>query len=243
MVHPDDEVFIAAWIRRLTSAGRHVSLAWTHQTPVRREEARAAAQLLGVPDDRLRFLDGEDGRIAEQMPQLFPQIEEAVRAVAPDRVVTPAFEQGHLDHDATNLMVNRAFAGPVVEVPLYHAYVTRLMTLAEFADRSTEERIELAPDEARLKRQLLDVYRSQSIGTIFRIVDALQRLGRGPRLFRYESARIQSHRDFGSPNLPSPLRERVERSPRWRRWRKAQQAFEARHGAGTLEGRAGMAEW
>ena len=33
MTHPDDEISICAWIRRLTDAGVDVFLSWTHSTP------------------------------------------------------------------------------------------------------------------------------------------------------------------------------------------------------------------
>ena len=46
--HPDDELGIAVWVRRLTAAGAGVHLSWTHRTDAREREAREAAKVLGV---------------------------------------------------------------------------------------------------------------------------------------------------------------------------------------------------
>src|SRR5438445_654803 len=56
LTHPDDEIAIGAWIRRLTKSGCDVFLSWSHDTPIREEEARAAAEMLGVPQNRLIML-------------------------------------------------------------------------------------------------------------------------------------------------------------------------------------------
>jgi LmbE family N-acetylglucosaminyl deacetylase len=61
MTHPDDEISICAWIKWLAENGNDVFLSWTHSNPSREREARAAAALMGVPEDRLMFFDAPDG--------------------------------------------------------------------------------------------------------------------------------------------------------------------------------------
>ena len=61
MTHPDDEMSICAWIRRLTQNGNEVHISWTHSNAVREAEARAVAVLLGVPDRNLHFFGASDG--------------------------------------------------------------------------------------------------------------------------------------------------------------------------------------
>ena len=129
MTHPDDEISICAWIRRLAAAGAHVSMCWTHTAPHRESEARAVADLLGVPAQNLTFLGAPDGTVCNHLAELLPLMRTAVAKARPDRVVCGAFEQGHLDHDSTNWLVHRAWNGLVLEVPFYHSYHTRLQTM------------------------------------------------------------------------------------------------------------------
>lgn len=227
--HPDDEVAIAAWIRRLSSAGAPVWMSWTHRTGVREREARAAADAIGVPQDRLLFHAGTDGRMCEEMGDLIGGFREMIATVRPDVVCCCAFEQGHLDHDATNRLVHAAWHGPVLEFPMYHTYRVALQVIGRFADPYGEERLALTDEERRWKTRLLDVYPSQ---TIKRNAIWYQRLawliGREADLLSHERLRRQTHTDFARPNLPSPLRERVEASRPWGRWLVALQAFESR---------------
>ena len=49
------------------------------------------------------------------MPGLLSSFRAMMARVKPDRVVCGAFEQGHLDHDATHWLVTHSFDGPVFE--------------------------------------------------------------------------------------------------------------------------------
>lgn len=224
MTHPDDELSIAAWASRLVAQGNPVWMSWTHDTAVRMEEARAAAALIGISRERLFFHHGTDGRIPEEMPALLPHFNHMVESVRPDRVVCGAFEQGHLDHDATNLLVNRVFGGLILEAPFYHTYLTRLPQIGWFANGGGEA-IALTAAERALKRTLLRTYPSQRIRSNLMWAELRNRLkGRGS-LLSEERLRVQIHKDFLRPNLPPALSTRVERSPQWARWQKAAQAI------------------
>ncbi|MEJ5171709.1 MAG: PIG-L family deacetylase [Fimbriimonadales bacterium] len=224
--HPDDELGMCAWIRRLVRAAAYVQVCWVHDTPVRRAEALANARELGLDDTRLFFLGGTDGSIADEMPQLWPKLREVVREARPDRVVTIAFEQGHLDHDATNLLVHRSFRGPVFEYPMYHPYTRRIQTLNRFADPTGEEVLQLEPDECLLKKRMARRYPSQNIHSVLWWYHAYRWLTLRPvHLCRTERLRLQTWSDYLRPNLPERLRQEVRRSPQWARWERAARAF------------------
>lgn len=217
--HPDDEVAVGAWIRRLSAQGGEVWLSWTHDTPIRRAEALGAARLLQVPDERCTFLGASDGRVVEEMGRLQPAFRSLMEKVRPDRVCTLAFEQGHLDHDATNLLVNVSFDGPVLEYPMYHPYTVAIQTLNEFADPSGEEVLDLTLEERRFKAELLRRYPSQTIRrNVFWYGIYRRLLLRPVYLDRLERMRVQTHFDFLRPNLPPKMADRVRRSAQWRRW-------------------------
>ena len=159
------------------------------------------------------------------MPALLPRYAAWMAEVAPTRVVCGAFEQGHMDHDATHLLVRKSFAGAVLEAPFYHTYLTRLPVVNRFADPSGEEVLDLTPDERAFKRRLARCYPSQRIAwnLFWANLDSCRR-GCG-RLDATERLRLATHTDFLSPNLPQPLADRVRSSPLWVRWEQAARAI------------------
>lgn len=221
MTHPDDELAIAAWIRRLTAAGIDVWMSWTHDTPVREAEARHAASLLGVPDARLRFFHAPDGHVVDHLGELQPHFGTLMAEVDPSRVVCGAFEQGHLDHDATNLLVNQSFDGPVFEAPFYHTYLTKFPRINQFADPTGEEVLPLSREESAFKLALARTYRSQKIVRNLAWANLRDRLLGRPAIGVAERLRLQTWTDFTAPNVPARSRDRVERSQQWSRWTSA----------------------
>ncbi len=222
MTHPDDEISICAWIRRLTDAGVDVFLSWTHSTPKREAEARAVARWLGVPHDRLQFFHAVDGRIVDDLEGLIEPFERMMRQVAPTRVACGAFEQGHLDHDSTNFLVNATFSGPVLEIPFYHTYLRRLQTINRFSDPAGEEVLALNPNERAFKNELSREYPSQNIRRVLWWYEVWQGVRFRPMVLRKtERMRLQTHRDFLTPNAPEPLALRVRASRPWSRWEAA----------------------
>jgi LmbE family N-acetylglucosaminyl deacetylase len=228
MTHPDDEISICAWIRRLTEAGAHVSMCWTHTAPHREFEARAVARLLGVEPDNLSFLNAPDRDICSLLAELLPLMRQVVAKSRPDRIVCGAFEQGHLDHDSTNWLVHRAWNGPVLEVPFYHAYHTRLQNMNRFAQNPSGDVLRLLPHEARFKRHVARQYPSQNIWTILLWHEVWQAVRLRPaRLSTRECMRLQTHKDFTVPNLPPKLAAKVLKTPAWKRWVSSVEAAEA----------------
>jgi LmbE family N-acetylglucosaminyl deacetylase len=222
MTHPDDEISICAWIKFLVDNGNEVFVTWTHSTPVREAEAHAAATLLGLNSSHLHFFGAPDRDVIDNIPELLPRFAEWMSRVQPDRVCCGAFEQGHIDHDSTNYLVNRTYAGPVFEIPFYHTYLVRLQRINRFADPRGEEVRQLTLDEQRFKKLIAKQYPSQNIWSVLLWYEVLQ----GSKLKRVELARtermrLQTHRDFLSPNLPLRLAERVRRCSTWTRWEQA----------------------
>lgn len=219
MAHPDDEVAIAAWIADRVRAGCAVGMAWSHRTPVREAEAHAAAERLGVPPERRWFLDAPDGGAVDHLVELAAGFGSVGAAFRPDRVATVAFEQGHLDHDAANLLACTTWPGRVVEWPMYHCYTGRYQTLNAFADPTGAERRDLTPDERDRKVALARSYPSQTLWRNLVWYERWWRLrGRPARLAEREWLRWARGADWTSPGVPEPWRGRVERSAAWRRW-------------------------
>ena len=219
MTHPDDEISICAWIRRLVDAGAEVHVNWTHSTPVREKEARRVAAVLGVSEERLYFMHATDGAVCDDMPGLVPKFESLMARVLPHRVACGAFEQGHLDHDATNWLVNQSFRGPVFEIPFYHPYSRRLQTMNSFSINDGVERIGLSPEEARLKIRVAKAYESQNIWSVLWWYEAWHYTRLRPaQLRKRELMRLQRPTDFRIPYHSAPIRREVEACASWKRW-------------------------
>lgn len=219
MTHPDDEISICAWIHRLIRNRSEVFMSWTHSNPTREAEARAVADLLGVPRDHLFFFQATDGSACDELHELRPAYQELIDTVRPTRVCCGAFEQGHIDHDTTNLLVNLTFDGPVLEIPFYHTYLTRFQTLNRFSDARGEEVLELDIDEQRLKTTIARQFPSQNIWSVLLWYEIWQNARLRPMaLTKTERMRLQTHRDFQCPNHPPLLAAKVAASPLWKRW-------------------------
>lgn len=219
MTHPDDEISICVWIHRLTQAGAEVWISWTHDTPVRQAEARDVASNLGVGDGRLVFHGAPDGLVIDHLGDLHPKFRDMMERIAPDRVVCGAFEQGHLDHDATNWLVNRSTQATVLEAPFYHPYTTRFPRVNRFAELGQgEAKIELDTAERAFKKQIARSYPSQRIWLNMMAAEMRARVVGDGSLLGEEWLRPQPETDYREPRLPSRLAERVRRSSPWARW-------------------------
>jgi len=228
--HPDDELAVAAFLRRLCLDGAEVHAVWLHHTPVRKSESTAVAAELGIHESRMHFWHGEDGQLCEQMAEALPWLSELISSIEPDRVATCAFEQGHLDHDATHVLVRRAFSGPVLEFPLYYGYHTIMQRMNRFSDPTGQSVLLLSPEETRLKKSWAKRYPSQ---TIYRVLCTYHLccgiLGQPAKLATREVLRPGTTREFLVPNHSGWRRHRLEVSDRWRRWTIAYREFESQY--------------
>lgn len=222
--HPDDEIGISAWMRFLVRNGNQVRAVWGHSSPIREAESRAAMAALGVVD--LSFHALGDGDLCDRMAEALPRFQKEIQDFQPDRVVTLAFEQGHLDHDATHVLVRRAFRGPLLEYPMYHPYGVGLLTVNRFSDPTRAERRELDPLERQIKLAIANSYPSQNIGRTLALYDAYRKIRGWDSLTSREWLRVAATNEFNAPNHPASTAARIKRTKEWRRWQDAICAFE-----------------
>ena len=227
MTHPDDEISVCCQINRLVANGNEVFVTWSHSTPTREAEARVAAALLGLSDDRLWFLDGPDGSLCDEMPSMNRLIRDAIQEISPDRIVCGAFEQGHIDHDTTNYLVNRNFNGPIYETPFYHTYTTVAQRMNRFSSSEGELIFRLSSEETRFKKDFAKMFPSQNIWSVLVAHEAWQAVNlRPPDLAKFERFRKQKETDYRQPNHPERIAIRVRKSPIWKRWIESVEAYE-----------------
>jgi LmbE family N-acetylglucosaminyl deacetylase len=228
LTHPDDEVSISAWIKRRVEAGNPVFMSWTHSNPIREAEARAAAHLMGVHQKNLYFHAATDGNVCMEIGRLMAPFTKMIDEVQPDRICCGAFEQGHLDHDATNFILNQIAQCPILEIPFYHTYITRLQVLNRFSDPRNEEILILDRNEQQFKRLIAKQYPSQNIWQVLLWYEISQsaRLKRMV-LARTERLRLQGKQNYLKPNHPPRISRKVVRSNSWRIWRRAMRTYRA----------------
>lgn len=227
LTHPDDEISICVTIKRMVEAGVPTYLSWTHHTPIRKAEALAFAARVGVPEEHTFFHDGTDGNVCLEMAKLLPSFKSMIERVGPERVYAGAFEQGHLDHDATHRLVFEAFGSPLVEIPFYYSYYRRYQQFNRFSETRGEQVLALGPEERLFKRKVAKSYPSQNIWRLLvgaEIVETL--LGRRPHLDSTERVRLQTHFDYRSPNHATLLKHRIQASKSWEKWIQGLDAFE-----------------
>lgn len=223
LTHPDDELSIVAWIRRCVLNGCEVWLSWTHALPVRQREARAVAHMLGVPTDRLFFHGGTDASVCDEMAELLPSFQAMMERVKPDRVVCGAFEQGHLDHDATHWLVTHSFHGAIFEAPFYHVYTGRVQKINRFSDPRRQQILKLSREEQAFKKAVARQYPSQNIWSVllwYELIVQSAKL-RPFQMAKTERLRELHEVDYYRPAHPKRIAVRVRASPKWRRWKRA----------------------
>lgn len=219
MTHPDDEISICLWMKKLVENGNEVFVSWTHSNAEREAESRKVADYLGIPDENLFFHLGTDGVICTEVADLKPKFKEMMRQVQPDVVACGAFEQGHVDHDTTNVLANLTFDGDVYEIPFYHTYMTRLQQMNVFSDPRGQSLLSLTPMEAKIKRQIARYFQSQNIWSVLLWSEIWQiARGRQIELSRREVMRPQTHKIFRLPNHPSYLAEKLKKHETWLWW-------------------------
>lgn len=224
--HPDDELSICTWMRRLVAAGATVYASWTHSVPTREREARNVANEIGLNQANLTFMHGPDGSICRHLSEFRNHFELLNHNIKPDRIVCGAFEQGHLDHDSTNFLINQVFDGLVLEVPLYHAYYSRIQTFCNFSTGNHGDTIHLLDEEREWKVRCAKMFPSQNIWSCLLAHEILQVCKlRRPQLLRFERMRFQEKLDFRQPQHSGRKLERVLKCKKWATWRESLEEY------------------
>ena len=139
---------------------------------VRRREAQQAMSLAGVrslhfladPADPSRFVDQD---LFLWIPQAIEVLDDLVARIAPDAMLTHAYEGGHPDHDACCFIANvlaRRHHLPLWEFPLYHRSSDGVMVRQEFMmPLGTEVLLDSSLAEVEAKRSMIAAYDSQKL--------------------------------------------------------------------------------
>ncbi len=178
--HPDDEVVgVAAAITRrrgdgdlffglyLTDGIPAPEHLWRRDRPrrderarQRRDEARQAAAILGI--EVIDFFGWPSRTLKTHLGDAAARIEPILRERAIDAVWVPAWEGGHQDHDAANVLANRVAGGrPVFEFAEYNRGGGAVQWNRFAVPNGAETELRLTTAEIDLKRRLLGIYRSE----------------------------------------------------------------------------------
>jgi LmbE family N-acetylglucosaminyl deacetylase len=218
--HPDDEVFCAGTIKALLEAGRTVEALYIHSTPTRAQENQCAMRLLGLKADKVRYYSAQDGRFHLEMKAIIETLRSEFDRFEPDTVLVPAFEQGHPDHDSVNLAVRKAFAGHVLETPLYGPYCKRVQLMGRFGDQREAVEFSMGDTVLLLKSRMLSCYPSQSLKlwwALYRLLEAAVR-GRAQLGAVEYWAEVPHSRDYSEPMVNAKWKRAVRNSPKWLEW-------------------------
>jgi LmbE family N-acetylglucosaminyl deacetylase len=159
--HPDDETLgCGGTIIKKRRAGAPVDLVFmtdgsrshAHLMPpealkeTRMDEARAAAEALGVPPDRVHFLGYEDRHLADAHEAAVAEVENLVRQARPEDVFLPYRHDITPDHIATYRIVRaalRAYRTPltVYEYAIWYWYQWPRLPLPIGWDRPALQRL------------------------------------------------------------------------------------------------------
>ncbi len=225
--HPDDEISILSFIKRLTSKDVSVFCAWSVSNPIRESEAREVMKRLNVPQGNLLFFQFPDKSAHKHLFEMTTSWQDWIQQIKPTKIAMGAFECGHIDHDTTHFVITKS--APEIqkfEIPWYHTYLTRMPVMHRFADSSQESIIQLTNEEWNEKKQLSKFYKSQNIASLLRWYWLAGKLGIKPGFQKVERMRPVIHSNFKTPNLPEKLGKKVMQTKYWKEWIEAINQFE-----------------
>ena len=172
--HPDDEVLgCAGLVQRLLSAGRRVDvviLSGGGQSHAggcgideaelvenRRQLSRRAAGSIGLPPERLHFLDYPDGSIAFDNAET-GKLRQLMAELKPDAVFVPHRGEGWSDHLAAGEVIRRLTEEDKAAVRLFEYCVWFWYYNTWDIDWRQERVLKMTPDENMKKQQAIDAY-------------------------------------------------------------------------------------
>ena len=180
VAHPDDEVVAcAAAIARAKAQGSVVSTLylthgclaqetlWPWQRKdyenfvvTRRAEADAVATFLGIQP--VGWSTRPARHLWRELPQVFQEVDAAVKHYRPDQVWVPAYEGGNPDHDALNAIGFKLKGRlSVLEFPEYNFFGGKTRSQSFVSSDETMRLFTLTPDERAAKRAALKMYVSE----------------------------------------------------------------------------------
>ncbi len=136
---------------------------------IRKQEAKAALQILGVEPDRIHFLDRPDGTLQylhnESKQKIIEHIVKLLQDYQPEEVYIPHRKDCHCDHEATYTLVKDAIAISKIEVellqyPIWMFWRAPLFIILKLKDIAAARRLSIEPVQL-LKEQAIAAYCSQ----------------------------------------------------------------------------------
>jgi len=117
--HQDDEIFILPYLIKLIRDGHKVVVIYltngkyaNHSVYIRRKESCDVLKSVGINSQDIKFvgenLNIRDGEVINNLNILSVELFKIIMQYGEDlsEILTPAWEGGHHDHDATNFIVN-----------------------------------------------------------------------------------------------------------------------------------------
>lgn len=183
--HPDDEVVGCA--SRILREKNTIIVYIVTYNEIRKNEAKMMALFAGLKEKNLIFLDykPEDLLKRNVVKAVKEKIKEVIKKNKPSEVYIPSYEGGHIHHDITNYVVNKAVSkskidSKVYEFPMYNNYpkyamqkMLRRLSLYMPLPHNHPQRFvpvngskitntKMTKDEMRLKKHMLRIYKSQN---------------------------------------------------------------------------------
>lgn len=153
----------------------HVSGSRETYVLVRAEEAASALALVGIPAERIMFLNAVDQEAIYEVPRLIEDLVQAITRVDADLIITHPYEGGHPDHDTAALIASLARTAmttqgsrcpELLEFTSYHAVDGRRSS-GKFLPPNRNGQpvphitLKLSPEERARKARMLGCYVSQ----------------------------------------------------------------------------------
>ena len=172
--HPDDEVLgCAGLVQRLLSTGRqadvvilsgggrsHAGCCGIDEAELietRRQLSRRAAGIIGLPPERLHFLDYLDGSIAFDNAET-GRFRQLMAELKPDAVFVPHHGEGWSDHLAAGEIVRRLTEEEKASVRVFEYCVWFWYYNSWNIDWHQARVLKMSPEENRKKQQAIDAY-------------------------------------------------------------------------------------
>jgi LmbE family N-acetylglucosaminyl deacetylase len=222
LAHHDDEVFCAGHVWRAVRAGRPVGLLWATAgglAPARRRLAEGATvrRLLNLPESLAVDLALPDQGAARHLAEIETAAEKLIAALVARSAATgapsvelfaPAYEGGHPDHDAVNVVAARLGTRyselTVYEFPLYRRTACWLTVQGPPPSMPATPNYAVLwlDDEAlTLRRQFVRANASQALPSLLPLLELAAWAGRR----RAEPARRLPAHAYSLPPAPRPL--------------------------------------
>jgi len=226
LAHHDDEVFCAGRLEHARRRRQRIRVIWATAggfAPAgrRRREGLAVARLLGLASEEHLSLGLPDQGAMDHLAEIADALRSVIGGVT--EVFAPAYEGGHPDHDAVNLVAAHVCAGgPALgEFSLYCRQRRGVAVKRLFAgEPGPPERFRLDRPALRLRRELIRANASQ-----LPELAVLGGLAAAQGRWDLEPVRRFADHDYGSePGGVRPLYEVYTRR-RFGEFRAAAQAF------------------